>query len=233
MKYKYLLLLILLNTRICSANFYSQVGQDKYVYETFFKNKTIGTFIDIGAHDGETYSNSKFFEDLGWNGVCVEPLPEKYEKLEKIRKCKTINACVAPATGNVKFIKAIGANGYCLEMLSGMLDTYDPRHLSRLRAEIHNHGGTYEVVDVRAKNINEILDEANINHVDYLTLDTEGGELEILKTLDFSKYYIYIIDVENNYQDPHIKNFLQEKGFLHIHTMLMDEIYVNTKSPTN
>ena len=52
-------------------NYYSQFEQDKFVYENFFQGKTDGYFVDIGAHDGTTFSNSRFFEELGWTGVCV------------------------------------------------------------------------------------------------------------------------------------------------------------------
>ena len=55
--------------------FYSQCGQDKWAYENLFKNKNDGFFIEIGADDGIHFSNTKFFEDLGWNGICIEPSP--------------------------------------------------------------------------------------------------------------------------------------------------------------
>ena len=57
------------------VSYYSQLGQDRFLNENYFKNKLTGTFVDIGAHDGNTYSNSKFFENLGWSGLCVEPIP--------------------------------------------------------------------------------------------------------------------------------------------------------------
>ena len=60
--------------------YYSQFEQDKFIYENYFINKTKGYFVDIGAHDGITFSNSKFFEELGWDGVCIEPNPKIFEK---------------------------------------------------------------------------------------------------------------------------------------------------------
>ena len=47
-------------------NYYSQFQQDKFVYENYFTNKVDGYFVDIGAADGIKFSNSKFFEELGW-----------------------------------------------------------------------------------------------------------------------------------------------------------------------
>ena len=67
-------------------NYYSQFGQDKYLNENFFHNKSNGTYVDIGAHDGITGSNTYFFDLLGWEGICFEPLPEIYNQLVINRK---------------------------------------------------------------------------------------------------------------------------------------------------
>ena len=65
--------------------YYSQCKQDQYINESFFKGKDSGVFVDIGAHNGISLSNSYFFEkELGWNGVCIEPMPEVYSELKKI-----------------------------------------------------------------------------------------------------------------------------------------------------
>lgn len=53
--------------------------------ERFFKNLKNGVFFDIGAHDGVSLSNTYFFEkELGWSGICLEPIPEVFERLKKI-----------------------------------------------------------------------------------------------------------------------------------------------------
>ena len=70
-----------------NTTFYSQFGQDAFVFKEFFENKQNGIFIDIGAHDGESFSNSKFFEKtLNWKGICIEPIPEVFQELKKKSK---------------------------------------------------------------------------------------------------------------------------------------------------
>ena len=70
---------------------YGQYKQDKYL-DTLFKKKSNGTFVDIGAHDGVTFSNSYFFEkERNWKGICVEPIPEIFSKLDETRNCIKIN----------------------------------------------------------------------------------------------------------------------------------------------
>ena len=66
--------------------YYSQSGEDNFLNANYFKNKTNGTFIELGALDGVLYSNTKFFEDtLGWSGILIEPHPYKFQELTKNR----------------------------------------------------------------------------------------------------------------------------------------------------
>ena len=111
-----------------AEGYFSQSGQDKWIVEKLFAGKQKGTFVDIGANDGITFSNTYFLEKMGWNGLAVEPIPSAYEKLVKNRKCITVNCCIAPKTGKERFRVITGYS----EMLSGLIDEYDPRHLARI-----------------------------------------------------------------------------------------------------
>ena len=73
--------------------YYSQHNQDQFLNEHIFNNKKEGVFLDIGAYDGIEGSNSYFFEkELGWKGICFEPIPKLYQRLKENRKCISINA---------------------------------------------------------------------------------------------------------------------------------------------
>lgn len=214
----------------CQANdkYYSQpaFGQDRYLNEHIFHNKVGGTFVDIGANDGVTFSNSYFFEkNLGWNGIAIEPLPGAFEKLKKARSCICINAAVAAKSGTAAFYKAQGS----VEMLSGLVSSYDPRHLDRMKNEIRSNGGSFETVNIQTVCLNDVLKKHNINSVDYLSIDTEGSELEILQSINYEQYKINAISVENNYNDNRIKPFLESKGFVLIAQLGEDEIYIKTE----
>jgi len=207
--------------------YYSQpyVGQDRYLNENYFHNKKDGFFVDIGAHDGISHSNSYFFEKtLGWKGICIEAHPRIFKTLEKQRSCTCVNVAVSRMDGEVEFIKVEGAP----EMLSGIADTYDPRHMKRLKSEIERDGGSFEKVKVPSQRLMSIIEKHPVKTIDYLSIDTEGNELEILKSIDFEKVSIGIISVENNYQDPQLRTFLESKNFNYV-TLLahQDEIYVN------
>lgn len=219
----FLIIFLLSFSFLCAEEltYYSQVGQDKYVNENLFKNRQEGFFVDIGAYDGITGSNSYFFEkNLNWKGICVEPIPELFEKLRNERKSINLNACVGER-GMRPFLRIIGPD----EMLSGLIDKYDVRHKELVDRIATQYGDRHEVIMVNCLPLMQILEENKITHVDYLSLDTEGGELEILKSIDYDKIDIEVIDVENNYQNPEFQKFLATKGYVLVTRLVIDEIY--------
>ena len=89
--------------------YYSQNGQDVFLDESVFRGQEKGVFIDIGANDGVSLSNSYFFEnDRGWTGVCVEPQPDKFESLQKARTSLCIQGCVTDTAGTAEFLAVSG-----------------------------------------------------------------------------------------------------------------------------
>lgn len=215
-----------------SINFgyYSQCGQDEYVAH-IFKNARNGYYADIGAHDGKQYSNTKHFDEvLDWQGICVEPLPDIYEKLKNNRpNALCINACVADKTGTFQFLRIINhhSTSEFTEMLSGLVDKYDPRHLERLKKEVALYNAEIEIINMPCYNPNDLFEQHKYDNIDYLSIDTEGNELEILKAIDYNRYKIAVIGVENNFDNPAFKAFLHTKGYKLVKKLGGDEIYIH------
>lgn len=224
---KKLLILCILQSIAVTSNpvFYSQWGQDEFVYNHLISKKNKGVFVDIGAHNGIEYSNSLFFEKLGWTGICIEPIPDIFRDLRKNRKCICIEGCVYDKADMVTFLQ-VHSPLVNVEMLSGILENYDPRHLQRVMETLKIHGGHYEKIMVKCFKINELLLAHNIQTVDYMSIDTEGGELEILKSIDFDTFRINVIDVENGYNIAEFEQFMNTKGFRKLLYLGGDEIYV-------
>ncbi|GMU19294.1 MAG: hypothetical protein AMXMBFR12_04860 [Candidatus Babeliales bacterium] len=219
-----LFLLLLCMSFFVSAQYMSQLGQDQLFNERFLLNKKNGFFLDIGAHDGMTGSNTYFFEkELGWQGMCFEPLPHLFKQLRACRDCICINACVGSVNGTVPFLHLDSLD----EQLSGMCDTYDPRQLDIVMNDLSVYGGNAVMLYLPCVSLMDILEQHGITHVDYLSLDTEGSELEILKTIDFSKISIDMMSVENNFHEPFIRDFLETKGFIFIEHLIVDDIFVS------
>jgi FkbM family methyltransferase len=189
--------------------YYSQYQQD-FIVDSYFNKKTNGIFVDIGAHDGITLSNTFFLEKYrNWNGICIEPIPEVFEKLKINRKCNLINGAISDSEGQFKFKRCYGYT----EMLSGLEGYRDDEHEKRTIDEIRLFGGSFETVIVQGYLMSKILEQHNIFEIDYMSLDIEGGEFEILSSIDFEKYKIKIISVENNYIHERIRNLMKRKGY--------------------
>ncbi|MBC7439758.1 MAG: FkbM family methyltransferase [Flavobacterium sp.] len=121
--------------------------------EVVFNNKKNGFFIDIGTHDGITYSNSLFFElNNNWKGICVEPNPKVFAKLNTLRKSTNLNVCIGAFNKTIKFTQI---EGYA-EMLSGISDRYDERHIQRIEQDIERKGGNRIEIDLKMITLNSI-----------------------------------------------------------------------------
>lgn len=186
--------------------YYAAHNIDQYIKETFFPNKTNGYFIDIGAHNGIDINNTYYFENEGWNGICFEPIPEIFKQLEQNRKCKVVNKAISDNEGPAQFFLIEG----CSDMLSGLIDNYSQEHIARINREIEQHNQNYDYIDVVCSTFDKEITETNI---DLLSIDTEGAELTILKTIDFTKYNINIMLIEYNYYNQELLDLLHNNNF--------------------
>jgi FkbM family methyltransferase len=228
-----ILTLLLTHTNYSQTNpiFYSQCGQDAFLFRRFFSQKTDGVFVDIGAHDGVTYSNTYFFEKhRGWKGLCVEPIPEVFQQLRQNRTCICVEGCIYDKADTARFLRVHSNIGEHTEMLSGIIEKYDPKHRQRIELETSNGAGFYKEITVKCYALNALLEANEFYHIDYISIDTEGGELDILKSIDFERFTIDVIDVENNYDDPEFERFLRTKGYRKLTDVPYsgDEIYVRS-----
>jgi FkbM family methyltransferase len=197
---------------------YSQLGQDLAVVK-YYGNKRNGFFIEAGASDGINYSNTILLEkEFGWKGICVEPIPAVFSELVKNRPgSKCIDTVLFSESGKeVKFDVA----GYSL--VSGVSDYIGDMWSKKI-------GSNKKQITLKTTTLMEVLEKADApKFIDYLSLDTEGTEYEILKNFDFSKYTIGLIDVEHNYTEPtrtQIRNLLLKNGYTYIGQNSCDDMY--------
>ena len=115
-------------------------------------------------------------------------------------------------------------------MISGIKETYDKRHYDRLDNENKLTNSSSEIIIVDTKKLETIFDENNISHVHYLSIDVEGGEFEVIKSINFDKVFIDVIGFENNYNDVSIPiiDYLTNKNYIIIHKSL-DIFMINKK----
>lgn len=184
----------------------SQIGQDRWVLE-MTNNKRKGYFIEFGATDGIALSNTYVLEkEYEWDGILAEPARTYHNDLIKNRKCNIDFACIY-SKSNLE-INFMETKMYGLSTIAE-LNPNDWAHHCRLDEA--------EYYLVSTLSLEDLLKKYNApKYIDYLSIDTEGSEFEILNSFDFSKYYIKYITVEHNHTEVRedIKNLLLSKGFV-------------------
>ena len=158
----------------------SQAGQDQWVFGEVFNEMRAGYFVDIGAHDGWTISNTYLLEwRYGWSGLCIEANPRSFEKLVRTRRATCLNLCIDRKPGTVSFAVR--------DVLGGIIDP-----------ALDNHGQPgVEAIQLETVPLNVVLREHGAPAVmDYLSIDVEGAEDRVLDSLDFGRYRFNCITIE-------------------------------------
>ena len=207
---------------------YSQAGQDGIIYNTFFKNVTDGVYCDIGGNHPININNTYMFEKLGWQGVVFEPLPHMKPLWEKHRNAKFFPYAISNENKKIPFSIVKNTTGW-EDALSYIPDTLN-----------HNLGTEdYEIstINIQAVRLSDILESQHITHIDYMSLDVEGHEMQALQGINFDTLHISVLSIENNSNmnnmDPHmgdhkIRTFMESKGYIFYMRILgLDDIYVH------
>lgn len=183
----------------------AQLAQDVFVLaECGFKRG--GFFVDFGATDGVSLSNTHLLEkEFGWRGIVAEPARCWHEALAANRSCIIERRCVWTTTG---------ARLEFNETTTPELSTLAAFEDKDMHAAARREGNRYEVETI---SLNELLHKHSAPRwIDYLSIDTEGSELEILAALDFDRYQIGVITCEHNFTDARgkIHALLASRGYV-------------------
>jgi FkbM family methyltransferase len=184
----------------------SQLGQDLWVLEQL-NWKQGGYFVEFGATDGVLLSNTWLLEKhFGWKGICAEPNPKLFERLQQNRRCRLSPACVYRSTGErMQFVLA-DAYGGLADLSQG------DQHVDKRNA----YATVGDLIEVTTTSLMDLLEQHQAPAIiDYLSIDTEGSELEILQGIDWSRYQFRCITVEHNFtaQREGIRTLLEAQGY--------------------
>lgn len=202
--------------------FHSQHGIEKYLNH-FFQEP--GFFLEIGCWDGELISQTAWLErEKGWSGLCVDPFPKNFRR----RKCQVIQKAISgqqSATREFVKVSIDRRHGGNVSYFSGFRDAI------KAHWELIEQHCDYEVVMVPTITMTELYQEYQLpNYIEFLSVDTEGSELEIFETIDFSTYSFGLIVFEHN-EDAIVKRrigeLLMEHGYVLIESLRVDDIYLN------
>lgn len=185
----------------------SQLGQDLWVLErTAYKRN--GYFVDFGATDGILLSNTYLLEtEFAWTGICAEPNPRYFERLERNRSCVTVPACIGPKSGEIlEFVLADEYGGFTKDMRADM-------HADKRAAYYADPSNR---IRMKTISLHDLLVSVGAPKViDYISVDTEGSELAILSTFPFEEWDVRMWTVEHNYTPARdqIRRLLTSHGY--------------------
>ena len=225
----------------------SQMGQDMFLNRWFFNNEGPGFFIDVGAFDGILGSNTSYYEKhLHWTGIAFEPNPSAFEVLRTSRSCRVIQGCAYHRDGQVPFLalsekeqhentpspprsllSMVLASSHGGTMLSGI-----PEHMDQVQRTEWARGAmdlSQTLSTVPCHRIDTVLDDLGVKIVDYLSIDVEGAELEVLRGIDFGTVQVNVIGVEHSERFPAVYELLTTAGFEYQGLLFFDEIFVHRR----
>ncbi|CAE6967887.1 unnamed protein product [Symbiodinium sp. CCMP2592] len=176
----------------------SQNAQDLSILKQFFSSakgmRPSGTFVEFGALDGIAHSNTNFFEAaLGWSGALAEPSHYANDLNKNRPRSFALHGAICGKSGLRNFVDADWPG------VSGFEDVLDPGFLEDMKQG--RLWFNFTIHQLKCHTLQELLDLAKLRHVDYMSVDTEGSELEILDAFPFDQYQIDTIQVESKWND--------------------------------
>jgi FkbM family methyltransferase len=202
----------------------SQYGEEGAIW-SLLDYKRDGYYIEVGAYDGVNFSGSYFFESIGWTGLLIEADPALFAQCRQARPgSRVVNAAVGPAGshGTVSFSKVEGGNG--LDAFS-YLDASESH-----RQRVLNEGGQVVRTEVPYSTLDDLLAAAPPASVDFLILDVEGMEADVLRGLDFGKWRPSAVMVERNDVDADgdyaAARLLRDQGYVLARSSPANDVFV-------
>jgi FkbM family methyltransferase len=171
----------------------SQFGEDLVIWE-LLEAQTSGFYIEVGAFDGRSFSVSSFLDDMGWEGLLVEAIPEMAEQCKINRPhARVEHAALTKPNGPAELDLTVTADQFG-GMLSYTGESTD--HAQKMRAS----GVPAKSVRVQAKTLASLLDsyQTPVSKIDVAIIDVEGSELDVLAGLDLARYAPRLLIVEDN-----------------------------------
>ena len=177
---------------------YAQWGEDKLVWD-YFHRKPHGFFIEVGANDPINLSQTYLLEQNGWEGILVEPQAECCDRLRQVRPRSRIiqAACGAPTR-----------KGKALFRIATSHDR------SLLATQTPDEDVTFTgAVEVDLVTLDELLAECGNLKPDFVSIDVEGGELEVLKGFNLAKHHPGLLVVEDHVEHLRLHCYLRAQGY--------------------
>jgi len=217
----------------------AQFGEDRILWQVF-RQRPHGYFIEIGAYDGVTLSNTYFLEQMGWTGLLVEPIPALARHAATQRpRSRVIQAAISRrgSHGAAKF--TVADNVPVLSYLNA-----DEAHVARCIRE----GARLKEIDVPVTSLDELLRSERRNappdrspwvpnqgwQIDLVSIDTEGCEMDVLDGFSLERFRPLVLLIENDKPSGSaIEPYLRQRGYRKFHRQKINDFYARTDAPAD
>jgi FkbM family methyltransferase len=165
---------------------HAQFGEDR-ILERIFSDPRHRYCVEVGAYDGITGSATYLFEQNGWNCLLVEPIPELADQIRRNRCCLVANCA------------ASGQEGMATFYVADRVEQMSTLELTHGQAEwIYREGGAVRAIPVPTRTLDALLDEAGFPDVDFIIIDVEGHEMDVLQGFSLERRHPRVVIIEEN-----------------------------------
>lgn len=201
-----------------NIQFYSETGLDKYIRQNYYLDYSYkGIMVEVGGGMPNTISNSKHFRDNGWRTIVFEPNPELHKLFsENNIECYNI-ACSNEDKENVDFSVCNNNSGLSFSSLKVRYSSF------------HAESMPLTNIKVNTIRLDTFFNHKNIQKIDFMTIDVEGWELEVIEGFDPNKVNCKYIILENFEQNQSYEQKMLKIGYQKIHDLHYDQIYQKIK----
>ena len=199
--------------------YYGQFNTDVEI-KKYFSDLQIGNCIEVGAVDGVFLSNTLHFEQIGWNALCIEPVPSLFERCKNNRKNCINYAVTNEIKDDIEFTVVTLSDGQ-KSAISGLeID-------NKLIESHHSYNPKQTKINVKGRTLDWCI-ENHFNHekIDFISIDTEGNELDVLKGFNIEKWKPKLLVIENNWNEPEIEDYLKNFGYVKDKRIVINDFYI-------
>ena len=212
--------------------FKAQFGEDRVLWEVF-QGRTLGFFVEVGAFDGVTLSNTYFLEQMGWSGLLIEPIGELCQHAKVARpRSRVVHAACSKRGSHGMATFTVTQNVPVLSFLDA-----DEEHVARCKRE----GANLVEIQVPLRTLDDILLEQRKSAngqvgpwqknggwcIDLVSIDTEGCELDVLDGFTLDRFKPRVLVIENDRPSGSaIEPYLRQRGYRKFHRQKINDFYV-------
>ncbi len=187
------------------TKYYGEMDTDKVIRNTYFLDYGYsGTMVELGAGPPEFYSMSKHFRDSGWRCICIDPNPKFVKQHKELGNEIYEFACSNEDIKETDF-----------QIANVFLWSEDIEGVSTSALKIRQgwDGNEIENIKVEVKTLNTLLSEIGVDKIDFINIDTEGWELEVMGGFDANKYSPKVILLENTTHSGSYEKYMNSIGY--------------------